>query len=66
MRARRLKQELTLHSLFREALDAKIIASYHINESGIYDTMYLKTGGKYNYDNIFNMVTLGTGIDAYL
>ena len=26
--------------------------------------MYLKTGGKYNYDNIFNMVTLGTGIDA--
>lgn len=48
----------------QEALDAKIIAGYHINESGIYDTMYLKTGGKYNYDNIFNMVTLGTGIDA--
>lgn len=49
----------------QEALDAKIIAGYHINESGIYDTMYLKTGGgKFNYDNIFNMVTLGTGIDA--
>ena len=48
----------------QEALDAKIIAGYHINESGIYDTMYLKTGGKYKYDNIFNMVTLGTGIDA--
>lgn len=48
----------------QEALDAKIIAGYHINESTIYDTMYLKTGGKYNYDNIFNMVTLGTGIDA--
>lgn len=48
----------------QEALDAKIIAGYHINESGIYDTMYLKTGGKYYYDNIFNMVTLGTGIDA--
>lgn len=48
----------------QEALDAKIIAGYHINENGIYDTMYLKTGGKYNYDNIFNMVTLGTGIDA--
>lgn len=49
----------------QEALDAKIIAGYHINENGIYDTMYLKTGGgKFNYDNIFNMVTLGTGIDA--
>lgn len=49
----------------QEALDAKIIAGYHINESGIYDTMYLKTGGgKFDYDNIFNMVTLGTGIDA--
>ena len=58
--------ETRTHVVFtlQEALDAKIIAGYHINESGIYDTMYLKTGGKYNYDNIFNMVTLGTGIDA--
>ena len=61
------KIETRTHVAFtlQEALDAKIIAGYHINENGIYDTMYLKTGGgTYNYDNIFNMVTLGTGIDA--
>lgn len=60
------KIETRTHVAFtlQEALDAKIIAGYHINQSGIYDSMYLKNGS-YSYDNLCNMLTLGVnGIDA--
>ena len=51
----------------QEALDAKIIKGYHINENGVYDAMYLQTnGGTINYDNLFNILSLGVnGLDGF-
>ncbi len=51
----------------QEALNAKIIKGYHINENGVYDAMYLQNnGGTINYDNLFNILSLGVnGLDGF-
>ncbi len=64
---RGIKTRLHVAYTLQEALDAKIIAGYHINDSGIYDSIYLKNnGGTINYDSLFSKITLSAvGLDGF-
>lgn len=64
---RGIKTRLHVAYTLQQALDAKIIAGYHINDSGIYDSMYLKNdGGTINYDTLFSKITLSAvGLDGF-
>lgn len=45
----------------QEALDAKIIAGYHIDANNEYDSIYLKSDGV-KYDTLLSTVTLGSEV----
>lgn len=43
-----------------EAIAKNIIAGYHVGDGDIYESVYLKNkGGQLNYDNLFNIVSMG-------
>lgn len=43
-----------------EAIAKNIIAGYHVGDGDIYESVYLKNkGGQINYDNLFNIVSMG-------
>ena len=43
-----------------EAIAKNIIAGYHVGDGDIYESVYLQNnGGQINYDNLFNIVSMG-------
>lgn len=63
-----LKAETRTHVVYtlQEALNAKIVAAYYYNEvTGLYEHVYLKTGGTYSYNVILSLVTMQGFTDGY-
>lgn len=63
-----LKAETRTHVVYtlQEALNAKVVAAYYYNEvTGLYEHVYLKTGGTYSYNVILSLITMQGFTDGY-